>query len=132
MRAGSSILSLALVVSALTGPATAAVAPKTLYRDHVFDGAAGVSIVYDRDARHWTMPYTNRRATKRLPNHDDVKWGHGTAIGIATSPDGVNRTSQRSAIQVAELKYKNGKLTVEGEAGLAFRLKPPVDGNAND
>lgn len=97
MKAVSLILSAAFAVSALIAPAGAAEAPKPLYRDPVFDGAADVSIIYDRGAGQWKMFYTNRRATLRLPDHDDVAWVHGTAIGIATSPDGVSWTYQGTA-----------------------------------
>lgn len=72
-------------------------APKPLYRDPVFDGAADVSIVYDRAAKLWKMFYTNRRATMRLPDPADVAWVHGTAIGIATSGDGVHWRYQGTA-----------------------------------
>ena len=40
--------------------------------------------------------------------------------------------NQHTVIQVNELKYKNGKLTAERDAGLSFRRKPSVDGNADD
>lgn len=72
-------------------------APKPLYRDPVFDGAADVSIVYDRAAKLWKMFYTNRRATLKLPDPEDVAWVHGTAIGIATSSDGVQWRYQGTA-----------------------------------
>lgn len=67
----------------------AATAPKPLYRDPLMDGAADVSIVYDRKARDWKMFYTNRRATLRLDDPKDVAWVHGTKIGVARSRDGV-------------------------------------------
>lgn len=92
--------------------------PKPLYRDPVFDGAADVSIVYDRAAKLWKMFYTNRRATMKLPDPKDVAWVHGTAIGVATSPDGVQWRYQGTAdfpkectdvTQWApELYYENG------------------------
>lgn len=72
------------------------VAPKPLYRDPVFDGAADVSIVYDRAAKAWKMFYTNRRATLNLPA-GDVSWIHGTAIGVASSKDGVKWAYQGTA-----------------------------------
>jgi len=70
-------------------PVLAANAPKPLYRDPVYDGAADVSTVYDWAHKRWTMFYTNRRATLKLPDPGDVSWVHGTPIGIATSKDGV-------------------------------------------
>lgn len=70
-------------------PALAAPAPKPLFRDPVYDGAADVSSVYDRKAHQWTMFYTNRRATLKLPDPKDVAWVHATPIGIATSKDGL-------------------------------------------
>lgn len=73
------------------------VAAKPLFRDPVFDGAADVSIVFDRAAKLWKMFYTNRRATVKLPDPEDVEWVHGTAIGIATSKDGVQWRYQGTA-----------------------------------
>jgi hypothetical protein len=99
-------------------PAIAETAPKPLYRDPVFDGAADVSIVYDRAAKLWKMFYTNRRATVKLPHHDDVSWVHGTAIGVASSVDGTQWRYQGTAKLPAactdvtswapELYYENG------------------------
>lgn len=93
-------------------------APKPLYRDPVFDGAADVSIVYDRASKLWKMFYTNRRATVKLPDPDDVSWVHGSAIGIATSSDGVQWRYQGTAefpkecadvtLWAPELFYENG------------------------
>jgi beta-xylosidase len=87
---------LALICSALSlapSPGDAATpAPKPLYRDPVYDGAADVSLVYDRGEHRWLMFYTNRRATLRLPDPEDVAWVHGTHIGIATSTDGLRWT----------------------------------------
>jgi hypothetical protein len=75
----------------------AELAPKPLYRDPVFDGAADVSIVFVRAAHLWKMFYSNRRATMTLPDPDDVEWVHGTAIGIAVSSDGVHWHYQGTA-----------------------------------
>ncbi len=86
-----------LAATAVAAPAIAGVAPRPVYRDPVYDGAADVSIVYDREARLWKMFYTNRRATMRLPDHDDVAWVHATKIGIATSKDGVSWKYQGTA-----------------------------------
>ena len=72
-------------------------APKPVYRDPVFDGAADVSIVYDRAEKLWKMFYTNRRATVKLPDPDNVEWVHGSAIGIATSGDGMQWRYQGTA-----------------------------------
>ena len=93
------LLLLALAVPfVLTGCAsTAEPAPKPLFRDPVYDGAADASIVYDRDEKLWKMFYTNRRATVKLPDAEDVAWVHGTAIGIATSKDGVKWRYQGTA-----------------------------------
>lgn len=82
-----SLLLLAPAAFAETAPQN--IAPKPLYRDPVYDGAADVSSVYDRARRRWTMFYTNRRATLKLPDPKDVAWVHGTKIGMATSKDGL-------------------------------------------
>jgi hypothetical protein len=78
------------------------VATKPLYRDPVYDGAADVSIVYDRARAQWTMFYTNRRATVKLPDLKDVGWVHATPIGIATSKDGLAWNYQGTASFPAE------------------------------
>ncbi len=83
------LLSLLFVAApALAAPAPQA-APKPLFRDPVYDGAADVSSVYDRKKHVWTMFYTNRRATLKLPDPKDVAWVHATPIGMATSKDGL-------------------------------------------
>jgi hypothetical protein len=69
---------------------SSALAPKPLFRDPVFDGAADPSIIYDRAERKWLMFYTNRRAN--VPGLTAVTWVHGTPIGIAESKDGANWT----------------------------------------
>ncbi len=53
--------------------------------------------MFDRAAQVWRMFYTNRRATVKLPDPNDVEWVHGTAIGIATSRDGVQWRYQGTA-----------------------------------
>lgn len=90
MRIGSWLLVPALIwITLASGAADVAdIAPKPLYRDPVHDGAADVSIVYDRANKNWKMFYTNRRADLVTPDND-VSWVHGTAIGVASSPDGV-------------------------------------------
>ncbi len=62
------------------------VAPKPLYRDPVFDGAADPTIIWNEKEQKWFMFYTNRRAN--LENTNGVDWVHGTPIGIAESKDG--------------------------------------------
>lgn len=62
------------------------VAPKPLYRDPVYDGAADPTLIWDRAGHRWVMFYTNRRANaENLPG---VSWVHGTRIGMAESTDG--------------------------------------------
>jgi beta-xylosidase len=63
-------------------------APKPLYRDPVFDGAADPVVIWNRKAKRWWMFYTNRRAN--VPNLNGVAWVHGTPIGIAESSDSGN------------------------------------------
>src|SRR3989304_4150099 len=71
-------------VSQQPGP-TGKVAPKPLFRDPVYDGAADPSLCFNRQEHKWFMLYTNRRAT--LPDAKGVSWVHGTRIGIAESSD---------------------------------------------
>jgi hypothetical protein len=61
------------------------VAPKPLYRDPVFDGAADPVVIYSGSYGRWYMYYTNRRAN--AGSADGVKWVHGTRIGMAESLD---------------------------------------------
>jgi len=73
----------------ITAAATAQqAAPKPLYRDPVYDGAADPVIVWNPKVKQWWMFYTNRRAT--MPDSSGVKWVHGTRIGIAESKDGLH------------------------------------------
>jgi hypothetical protein len=111
-------LFVAVTLALSSGAGAADIAPKPLYRDPVFDGAADVSIVYDRAAQLWKMFYTNRRATMKLPDPKDVAWVHGTAIGIAASDDGVHWRYQGTAdfpeactdvtLWAPEIYYENG------------------------
>jgi hypothetical protein len=78
----------AIAAAATTRPTTTAadgVAPKPLFRDPVFDGAADPVVIFNRAEKKWFMLYTNRRAN--VPDLKGVEWVHGTPIGIAESSD---------------------------------------------
>jgi beta-xylosidase len=62
------------------------VAPKPLYRDPIFDGAADPVLIWNPQVRRWWMFYTNRRA--KVAGLSGVAWVHATPIGIAESADG--------------------------------------------
>lgn len=65
-------------------------APKPVFRDPVYDGAADPIIIWNPSVKKWWMYYTNRRATEtQLPG---VSWVFKTPIGIAESVDGANWT----------------------------------------
>lgn len=66
-------------------PAQKNIAPKPLYDDPVYHGAADPVIIYNKQVKKWWMLYTNRRASI---NDSTVQWVHGTRIGIAESTDG--------------------------------------------
>ncbi|MDI1318998.1 MAG: glycosyl hydrolase, partial [bacterium] len=51
------------------------VAPKPLFRDPVYDGAADPIVVWNKAAGRWWMFYTNRRAN--VPGLSGVAWVHG-------------------------------------------------------
>lgn len=53
-----------------------ALAPKPLFRDPVYDGAADPTIIWNRGEKKWFMFYTNRRATDTI--NGGVSWVHGT------------------------------------------------------
>lgn len=61
-------------------------APKPLFVDPVYDGAADPVVIWNRKAKKWYMLYTNRRANAE--GLDGVSWVHGTRIGVAESRDG--------------------------------------------
>jgi hypothetical protein len=73
-------------------------APAPLYDDPVWHGASDPAVVWmpgkGESGEYW-MYYTQRRAT--LQNPRGVDWVHGSAIGIATSPDGLKWTYQETA-----------------------------------
>lgn len=89
---GASFLAAGVALAVLAGCATAPqtvaprLAPKPLYRDPVYDGAADPVVVWNPHAGRWWMFYTNRRAN--VPGLSGVAWVHGTPIGIAESADG--------------------------------------------
>ena len=63
-------------------------APKPLFRDPVYDGAADPVVIWNPLRKKWWMFYTNRRATQtELPG---VSWVYKTPIGIAESADGAH------------------------------------------
>ena len=79
-----------------------------LYRDPVYDGATDPVVVIADGV--WWMFYTQRRATHPDPG-PGVAWVHGSRIGVAQSPDGI------------EWAYIG---TLEPDAaGLALREGPP-------
>ena len=61
-------------------------APKPLFRDPVYDGAADPVLCWNKAEQKWYMFYTNRRA--KIAESRGVAWVHGTHIGIAESSDG--------------------------------------------
>ena len=68
-------------------------APAPLYDDPVWHGASDPAVVWlpgKGDHGEYWMYYTQRRAS--LANPQGVDWVHGSAIGIAASPDGLNWT----------------------------------------
>ncbi|WP_375436516.1 glycosyl hydrolase [uncultured Hymenobacter sp.] len=65
---------------------TGKLAPKPLFRDPIYDGAADPVIIWNKQEKKWFMFYTNRRATDTTAA--GVTWVHGTRIGIAESVDG--------------------------------------------
>jgi beta-xylosidase len=75
-----------MILLGLCSAAVPGVAPKPLFRDPVYDGAADPTLIWDRTGQRWVMFYTNRRAS--VDNLPGVSWLHGTRIGMAESKDG--------------------------------------------
>ena len=92
-------------------------APKPLYADPIYDGAADPVIIWNKGEKKWWMFYTNRRAT--VEDTTGVKWVHGTRIGIAESKDG--RT----------WKYKDtASINYHPDAGYTFWAPDVIEHNA--
>jgi len=75
------------LMACFTAHAQSNIAPKPLYDDPVYHGAADPVIIYNKKKKCWWMFYTNRRASIV---DSTVQWVHGTRIGIAESKDGIN------------------------------------------
>jgi len=76
------------------------IAPKPLYVDPVFNGAADPVVIWNKQAKKWFMFYTNRRAS--ATDLDGVTWVHGTRIGIASSVDGATW----QYVDTADIQYR--------------------------
>jgi hypothetical protein len=83
------------------------VAPKPLFRDPVYDGAADPAVVWNRAEKKWFMFYTNRRAN--ITNAVGVSWVHGTRLGIAESSDLGATWRYRG---VADIPYGEGEFSL--------------------
>ncbi|WP_018628782.1 family 43 glycosylhydrolase [Niabella aurantiaca] len=88
-----------LLLFALGAGAQPQAAPRPLYDDPVYHGAADPVIVYNQQRKKWWMFYTNRRAS--VPD-STVQWVHGTRIGIAESSDG----RKWSYVDTADIRYR--------------------------
>jgi hypothetical protein len=75
-----------------------ATAPKPLFRDPVYDGAADPVLAWNRTTHRWLMFYTDRRAN--VPGLKAVSWLHGTPINIAQSTDGGATWSFQGTLKV--------------------------------
>ncbi len=75
-----------LVPAAFPVEKSGKVAPKPLFRDPVFDGAADPIVIWNHVEKKWFMLYTNRRANQK--DLKGVAYCHGCKIGIAESTDG--------------------------------------------
>lgn len=111
------------------------IAPKPVFRDPVYDGAADPIVLWNPLAGKWWMYYTNRRATMiDLPG---VSWVFGTPIGIAESNDGANWTYKGTANFVNLPEECGGKDAtfwapdvVQGEDGkwhMYLSIQPGID-----
>lgn len=68
-------------------PIDIAKAPAPLFDDPLFHAPTDPHVLWNPVKHEWSMYYTQRRGTLQPAN--GVDWVHGTAIGIATSPDGI-------------------------------------------
>lgn len=58
-----------------------------LYRDPIYNGASDPTLIWNVKERQWWMVYTQRRPSALELG---VAWVHGSALGVASSPDGHN------------------------------------------
>jgi len=112
-------------------------APKPLYRDPVYDGAADSVLTWDAAGKQWLMFYTNRRAN--VPGLSGVAWVHGTPIGIATSVDGGNTWTPSGNAKIEIPEEIGGKEptywapeVVAGENGVHHMILTVVPGVFED
>jgi hypothetical protein len=107
-------------------------APKPLFRDPVYDGAADPVVAWNRQELKWFMFYTNRRAN--LTNAVGVSWVHGTRIGIAESADGGATWHYRGVAQIpyGEGDYSHWAPEVTWHAGLYHMFVTLVPGMHTD
>jgi len=84
------LLLLMCMALALRAEERGVLAPKPVFRDPVFDGAADPIVVWNPQVQRWWMFYTNRRANQA--GLSGVAWVHGCRIGIAESKDGATWT----------------------------------------
>lgn len=93
------IITLLILFFAVSTTAQNKPAPKPLFDDPIYHGAADPVIIYNKAKKKWWMLYTNRRASI---NDSTVQWVHGTRIGIAESKDG----KKWKYIDTANINYR--------------------------
>ena len=89
---------------------TGVLAPKPVFRDPVYDGAADPIVIWNPLASKWWMFYTNRRAT--MTNLPGVSWVFGTPIGIAESADGA-KTGNMLALPILMICLLNAAVKIQ-------------------
>lgn len=94
------LMLLACFVTTIANSQKQHIAPKPLFVDSVYDGAADPVVVWNKKAKKWFMFYTNRRAS--ATGLDGVTWVHGTRIGIASSVDGATW----KYVDTADIQYR--------------------------
>ena len=109
-------------------------APKPLYRDPIYDGAADPSVIWNQREKRWFMFYTNRRAN--VEGLEGVQWVHGTPIGIAESEDGgaTWRYRQNAIIKMPESNptyWAPDVIATENEYHMFLTVVPGIFNNWN-
>ncbi len=89
VKTGLSILAAIAILTCTmaTNASAQKAAPKPLFDDPMYHGAADPVVIYNKQQKCWWMLYTNRRASIA---DSTVAWVHGTRIGIAESKDGLH------------------------------------------
>ena len=110
-------------------------APKPLFDDPVYHGAADPAIIYNKQKKKWWMFYTNRRAN--AAGTSGVKWVHGLSqvfIAVDSTKLGNHSTISAAIYDIIEDYHRSvpidqsKEILYPGERALRTRKRNLKDG----